>query len=122
MQGKIMFVLGAAAGYVIGTRKGRQGYEKLKQQASDFWQNPQVQRTVNNAEDFAREKIPVVGEKVSAAAKKATHSVDEAVKNRVKSDDSNESTSTPSDSSGSTSTPTGATPSVSSDDDGARNG
>jgi len=79
MQGKIMFVLGAATGYVFGTRTGRQGYERLKRQAKEFWQNPRVQSTVSNAEDFAREKIPVVGDKVSAAAKKATGAVNEAV-------------------------------------------
>lgn len=86
MQGKIMFVLGAATGYVVGTRTGRQGYERLKRQARDFWQNPRVQSTVSNAEDFAREKIPVVGEKVSDAAKKATGAVNEAVAKHSASD------------------------------------
>jgi hypothetical protein len=50
MQGKIMFVLGAATGYVFGTRTGRQGYERLKRQAKDFWQNPRVQSTVSSGQ------------------------------------------------------------------------
>jgi len=70
MQGKIMFVLGAAAGYVVGTRTGRQGYERLKKQANDFWHNPKVQNTVSQAEDFAREKLPVVGYKLNSTVKK----------------------------------------------------
>jgi len=109
MQGKIMFVLGAATGYVFGTRTGRQGYERLKRQAKDFWQNPRVQSTVSSAEDFAREKIPVVGDKVSAAAKKATGSVSDAVAKHSATDsptDTNsptedESSSSPSSSQGS---------------------
>jgi hypothetical protein len=96
MQGKIMFVLGAATGYVIGTRTGRQGYERLKRQAKDFWENPRVQSTVSNAEDFAREKIPVVGDKVSEVAKKATGAVSDAVGKH--SSDSPAATDTPSSS------------------------
>lgn len=69
MQGKIMFVLGAAAGYVVGTRRGRQGYEQLKRQASDAWQNPRVQatvqKTVDNVEQFAKDKVPAVAPAVS---------------------------------------------------------
>jgi len=86
MQGKIMFVLGAAAGYVVGTRTGRQGYERLKTQAKNFWQNPKVQNTVSQAEDFAREKLPVVGEKLNNTVKK-----------HVAHSDSEESSSRPAD-------------------------
>ncbi len=75
MQGKIMFALGAAVGYVFGTRTGRQGYERLKKQASDFWQNERVQRTVQDVEDFAKDKIPVVGEKVSDVTEKLSRTV-----------------------------------------------
>ncbi|MCU1406595.1 MAG: hypothetical protein JWQ43_2898 [Glaciihabitans sp.] len=73
-----MFVLGAATGYVVGTRTGRQGYERLKRQASALWTAPSVQKTVTQAEEFARDKIPVVGATVSAAAKKAGEAVTDA--------------------------------------------
>jgi hypothetical protein len=95
MQGKIMFVLGAAAGYVFGTRTGRQGYERLKRQARDFWQNPRVQSTVSTAGDLAREKIPVVGEKVSDVAKKATGAVSDAAAKHSAADSSTSNEPTP---------------------------
>jgi hypothetical protein len=95
MQGKIMFVLGAATGYVFGTRTGRQGYERLKRQARDFWQNPRVQSTVSSAEGFAREKIPVVGEKLGDVAKKATGAAGDATAKHSASDTTTSSDTTP---------------------------
>jgi hypothetical protein len=80
MQGKIMFVLGAAAGYVIGTRRGRQGYEQLKRQASEAWQNPRVQstvqKTVENVEQFAKDKVPAVAPAVSKISEKLSANID----------------------------------------------
>jgi hypothetical protein len=67
MQGKILFVAGVAVGYVFGTRRGRQGYEKLKRQAGDVWSSPRVQKTVSDAQKLAKDNIPVVGEKISDA-------------------------------------------------------
>lgn len=82
MQGKIMFVLGAAAGYVVGTRRGRQGYEQLKRQASDAWQNPRVQstvqKTVDNVEQFAKDKVPAVAPAVSKISEKISSNIDGA--------------------------------------------
>ena len=62
MQKKLIFVVGAAIGYVVGTRTGRAGYERLKHQAADVWQNPRVQKTVDDVEHFAKDKVPVVGD------------------------------------------------------------
>ena len=58
MYGKVLFVVGGLVGYVIGTKQGREGYEKLKRQATDLWENPKVQRTVSDAQKFAEDKIP----------------------------------------------------------------
>ena len=46
MKGKIAFVLGAAVGYVLGTRAGRERYEQIKRGANSVWQTPPVQRGV----------------------------------------------------------------------------
>ncbi|WP_213815008.1 YtxH domain-containing protein [Glaciihabitans sp. dw_435] len=78
MKAKVTFVLGAALGYVVGTRTGRRGYEKIKSQASDLWQSPRVQRTVADVEDFAREKIPAVGDVVGNVVGGAKHWIDDA--------------------------------------------
>jgi hypothetical protein len=72
MQGKVMFALGAAAGYVFGTRSGRKGYERLKSQASNLWLNPRVQETVSTVGEFAKDKIPVVGGTIAGASQKLT--------------------------------------------------
>lgn len=44
MKGKIAFVLGAAVGYVCGTRAGRERYEQIKRGAETVWQSAPVQR------------------------------------------------------------------------------
>ncbi len=46
MKGKIAFVLGAAVGYVLGTRAGRERYEQIKRGAETLWQTGPVQRGV----------------------------------------------------------------------------
>jgi hypothetical protein len=57
----VTFVLGLAVGYVVGTRQGRQGYEKLKDRARDLWSNPRVQRTVSDAQKVVKDKVPGLG-------------------------------------------------------------
>lgn len=43
MRGKIAFVLGAAIGYVLGTRAGRKRYEQIKNIALTLWRTDAVQ-------------------------------------------------------------------------------
>jgi len=71
MKGKILFVAGAAVGYVLGARAGRGAYVKIKSRAEDLWENPTVQKSVHQAEDFVKENAPVVGKKLSGAASDA---------------------------------------------------
>jgi hypothetical protein len=80
-----MFALGAAAGYVFGTRTGRKGYERLKSQAGNLWLNPRVQETVSTVGEFAKDKIPVVGGTIAGASQKLT--------DRVRSEPGSHSTS-----------------------------
>ncbi len=46
MKGKIAFVLGAAVGYVLGSRAGRERYEQIKRGAESLWHTEPVQRGV----------------------------------------------------------------------------
>ena len=55
MKGKLTFVLGAGVGYLLGTRAGRQQFEKIKTWASDTWNDPRVQGYVQDAEQAATE-------------------------------------------------------------------
>lgn len=46
MKGKLAFVLGAAVGYVLGSRAGRERYEQIKRRAEAVWNTEPVQRGV----------------------------------------------------------------------------
>jgi hypothetical protein len=71
MMRKATLLVGLAAGYVLGTRDGRERYEKIKSQATRLWQDPRVQKKASQAQDLAKEKAPQVQRKVSQAAQKA---------------------------------------------------
>lgn len=75
MRGKLLLVVGLAVGYVLGARAGRQRYESIKRTADKLWQNPQVQKQVRHAEDFAKDKAPEVVEFLSDGAKKVAAQV-----------------------------------------------
>ena len=49
MRGRLMFLTGAAAGYVLGARAGRGRYEQIKTQADTLWHDPRVQERVGQA-------------------------------------------------------------------------
>lgn len=56
MKGKIAFVLGAAVGYVLGTRAGRERYEQIKRGAQHVWNTEPVQRGVTLVKDAVDER------------------------------------------------------------------
>ena len=58
MLGKIQFALGAAAGFILGARSGRQSYEKMKTKAGELWNNPRVQERLTEVGDAAKSKLP----------------------------------------------------------------
>lgn len=53
MRGKAGLVIGLAAGYVLGTRAGRQRYEQIKTQWLKLWNLEPVQTQVTKVKDFA---------------------------------------------------------------------
>jgi len=69
MKGKILLVVGLAVGYVLGTRAGREKYEEIKANATKLWNDPRVQKQVNNAEGFVKDKAPEVAEFLADGAK-----------------------------------------------------
>lgn len=79
MRTKAAFLIGGAVGYVLGTRAGREQFEKIRVQAQKVWENPQVQETVSDVEhrasELVRDKAPVVKEKVTGAVKSASDTV-----------------------------------------------
>ncbi|PZF84050.1 YtxH domain-containing protein [Jiangella anatolica] len=75
MKGKLILLAGAAVGYVLGTRAGRQRYEQLKGRADALWHDPKVQQKVADAQEAVRTRAPELQEKVTDAASKATDKV-----------------------------------------------
>ncbi|ARC55567.1 hypothetical protein AS850_00560 [Frondihabitans sp. 762G35] len=63
MQGKLIFVAGAAIGYVLGSRAGHQRYKQISAGASKFWHSRPIQKQVDKASAAAGDIVPgiVVG-------------------------------------------------------------
>ncbi len=69
MKSKILFVAGLGLGYVLGTRAGREKYDQLKTTALKLWNDPRLQKQVDAAQDFVKDKAPEVVDFVSDTAK-----------------------------------------------------
>lgn len=68
MKGKIAFVLGAAVGYVLGSRAGRARYEQIKRGAETLWNTEPVQKGVG----AVREAIDDRADEVKAFIRRAS--------------------------------------------------
>jgi hypothetical protein len=79
MMGKVSFVLGAAVGYVLGTKAGQQRYEQIKGRATSLWSSEPVQSKVETARQTVMEQAPVVAAKLGDAAKTASSTVKDKV-------------------------------------------
>ena len=54
MRGKIGIVVGLAAGYVLGSRAGRERYEQIKSNFLKVWNTDPVQRQVGKVTDLGK--------------------------------------------------------------------
>jgi hypothetical protein len=79
MRVKAAFVIGGAVGYVLGTRAGREQFEKIRATARTLWEDPRVQGTVSGMEErasgFVRDVAPDLKEKVGGAVRSAAGAV-----------------------------------------------
>jgi hypothetical protein len=50
MRGKMMFLAGLAAGFVLGSRAGREKYEEIRSSAKKLWESPSVQEAAGVAQ------------------------------------------------------------------------
>jgi hypothetical protein len=80
-----------AVGYVLGARAGRERYDQIVYQAQRLWTSPNVQRAATEAQQRAREAVPVVAEKVGEAAKHAAGAAASAVRRNGTDSDEAES-------------------------------
>lgn len=75
MRGKILFVTGLAAGYVLGTRAGRKRYEQLRSAARSVWNTAPVQQGVETVRDVARSYVGDAGDVVADALRRTVRSL-----------------------------------------------
>ena len=76
---KLTLLLVAGVGYVLGARAGRERYEQIKSTATRVKNDPRVQEKAGQAADLAKEKAPVVKDRVTSAASSAASAAQDKV-------------------------------------------
>lgn len=75
MMKKLLILGSGAVGYVLGARAGRERYDQIMRMAGQVKDDPRVQEKAGQAADLAKEKGPVVKDKVAGAASSAAGKV-----------------------------------------------
>ncbi|SDL44276.1 YtxH domain-containing protein [Arthrobacter sp. ok362] len=79
MKGKLLFGIGAAVGYVLGSRSGRAAYDKLKARSAELWHSKPVQDKMAAAAETLKDKAPEVSDQLGEAARRAGTVISSAV-------------------------------------------
>ena len=85
------FLAGAAVGYLVVARAGRERYDQIRDKAQDLWNDPRTQEKLNDVGSTIKEKAPDVGSAAASAAGTVADKVKETATNashRAKSSDS----------------------------------
>lgn len=72
---KLTILTAGGIGYVLGARAGRERYEQIKAMATRAKNDPRVQEKAHQATEMAKEKAPVVKDRLSHAADTARSKV-----------------------------------------------
>ena len=83
---KLTMLFAGGVGYVLGARAGRERYEQIKRTATRVKNDPRVQEKASQAADLAREKAPVVKDKVTSVASTAADKVSPSANGEHRSD------------------------------------
>ena len=71
MMGKLTVLAGAAIGYVLGAKAGRQRYEQIMRRANKTWSSEPVQSKIDTAKRTVKARAPELADKVGEAVKHA---------------------------------------------------
>lgn len=63
---KLTLLVGLGAGYVLGTRAGRERYDQMKGKAQQLWHDPRTQEKMHQVRDAAQHKMEDAQHKVGA--------------------------------------------------------
>jgi hypothetical protein len=72
---RLPLLIAGGIGYVLGAKAGRERYEQLRSQFEKVKNDPRVQEKTQQAAELAKEKAPVLKDKLSDAAGAATEKV-----------------------------------------------
>ena len=56
MLGRLKWLVGFGAGYVLGARAGRERYDQIAGRAQELWSDPRVQEKAGQAQQMVKEK------------------------------------------------------------------
>lgn len=68
VKGKLSLLGGAAIGYVLGARAGRERYDQIRERARRAWGDPRVQQKVSDVQGVVQDKAPDLRDKVTGTA------------------------------------------------------
>ncbi len=80
---KFSLLIAGGAGYVLGTRAGRERYEQIRAGAQRIARNPKVQEAGHKAQDAAAQQASAA----AAVAKEKANQAASAVNDKVRSGD-----------------------------------
>jgi hypothetical protein len=77
--GVLVFTVGLGLGYILGTRAGREQYDRLVAGARRVWDDPRVSRARHDAQAYAKAQAPVVAAKAEQIARSVPGHVTDGV-------------------------------------------
>jgi hypothetical protein len=105
VMGKLGMAVGAAVGYVLGAKAGRERYEQIAASARQFMDKPQVKRVMESAPGNLGARMEQVANKAADAVHQAGDKVAPSGAGTGSSADAGPATSTPSTTAGPTPVP-----------------
>ena len=75
MKGKVGLAIGLGAGYILGSRAGKERYQQIKEQVLKAWNTDPVQQQVSKVQDFAKSSVASLPTAVWDGAVKVTNAV-----------------------------------------------